>query len=184
MTRPARWPATLRLANGRTLWLRPIAAADAEPLRAGFGLLRPDEVRQRFLYALTELTPAMAERLTRPGADAFALVAAEPLPPGEALIGAVARVALDPAAPGRAEFAILVSRYVARMGLGTRMLTELIHWATARGAHTLCGLVLEHNHAMLALADRLGFRRERTDTPGVLRIVRTLTPADANDIAH
>ena len=168
------WPVTLTLANGRTLWLRPITAADAEPLRAGFGLLRPEEVRQRFLYALTELTPAMAARLTRPGADECALVAAEPLPPGEALIGAVARAALDPADRSRAEFAILVSRYVARMGLGTRMLDALMQWAAARGARTLCGLVLEHNHAMLALAARLGFRRERTDTPGVLRIVREL----------
>ncbi len=169
-----RWPLPITLRNGRTLWLRPIEAADAEPLRAGFSLLRPDEVRQRFLYALTELTPAMAVRLTRPGADEFALVAAEPLPAGEALIGAVARAALDPADATRAEFAILVSRYVARMGLGTRMLTELLHWASARGANTLCGLVLEHNQAMLALAAHLGFRRERTDTPGVLRIVRAL----------
>jgi RimJ/RimL family protein N-acetyltransferase len=176
MSAATHWPVTLRLANGRTLWLRPIEAADAEPLRAGFSLLSPNEVRQRFLYALTELTPAMAARLTQPGADAFALVAAEPLPPGEALIGAVARAALDPADRSRAEFAILVSRYVARMGLGTHLLNALIHWARQRGARTLCGLVLEHNHAMLALAQRLGFSRERTDTPGVLRIVRTLDP--------
>lgn len=172
----AHWPVTLTLGNGRTLWLRPIEAADAEPLRAGFALLRPDEVRQRFLYALTELTPAMAQRLTSPGANEFALVAAEPLPAGQALIGAVARAALDPADSTRAEFAILVSRYVARMGLGTRLVTELMHWAGGRGARSLCGLVLDHNHAMLALAAQLGFRRERTDSPGVLRIVRDLDP--------
>ena len=82
------WEESLRLDDGRELWLRPIQPADAEPLRHGFTLLHPEEIRMRFLHPMKELSPAMAhslcniDRRTR-----FALVAAEPLPPGEALIG-------------------------------------------------------------------------------------------------
>ena len=58
------WHERQRLPNGREVLIRPIRPEDAEPLRAGFGLLQPDEVRQRFLYAVKELTPEMAERFT------------------------------------------------------------------------------------------------------------------------
>ena len=89
--------------------IRPIRPVDADPLRAAFPLLQPEEVRQRFLHAMSELSPAMAERLTRPDPKGeFALVAAEPYPPGEALVGAVARAAIVPGTRDP-EFAILVS---------------------------------------------------------------------------
>ena len=79
--------------------IRPIRPDDAVPLRAGFPLLQPDEIRQRFLHAVKELTPEMADKLTRPDPRTeFAIVAAEPLPPGEALVGAVARVVDRPMA--------------------------------------------------------------------------------------
>ena len=91
------WHQELRLANGRQVLIRPIRPDDALPLRAGFTLLQPEEVRQRFLYALKELTPEMADRFCRPDPHTeFALVAAEPLPPGEALVGAVARASIVP----------------------------------------------------------------------------------------
>ena len=88
------------LRDGRVVWVRPIAPADAEPLRGAFSLLTPEDVRLRFLHALTELTPDMARMLTHlnPRTD-FALVAAEPLPPGEALILAVARASVASSMP-------------------------------------------------------------------------------------
>ena len=171
------WHERQRLPNGREVLIRPIRPEDAEPLRAGFGLLQPDEVRQRFLYAVKELTPEMAERFTRVNPKTeFALVAAEPLPPGEALVGAVARVAIDD--NGRdAEFAILVSRYIANMGLGRHLMRRLVRWAKGKRLERLCGDVLEHNQPMLALAESLGFRREAADSPGLVRIVLDLRPA-------
>lgn len=169
------WHERVRLPNGREVLIRPIRPQDAEPLRAGFSLLQPDEVRQRFLYALKELTPEMARRFTQidPRRE-FALVAAEPLPPGEALVGAVARAAIDDS--GRnAEFAILVSHFIAHMGLGRRLMTRLVKWARGRRLDTLYGDVLEHNHAMLALARSLGFERQHLqDTPGLVRVTLDL----------
>ena len=170
------WHEHLRLANGREVLIRPIRPADAAPLRQGFPLLEPDEIRQRFLHAVRELTPEMADKLSRPDAKReFALVAAEPLPPGEALVGAVARAALTDS--GReAEFAILVSHYIAGMGLGRHLMRRLVRWAKGRRLERLWGDVLEHNQPMLALAQSLGFRREPTQQAGLVRVVLDLQP--------
>lgn len=171
------WHEEVRLANGREVLIRPIRADDADPLRAAFDLLQPDEIRQRFLHTLTEMTPELARRLTQPNSRSeFALVAAEPLPPGEALIGAVARAAIQPDGQ-HAEFAILVSRYIAGMGLGRHLLRRIVRWAKGKRLQTLYGDVLESNQPMLALVESLGFRRETAGTPGLIRVVLELAPA-------
>lgn len=171
------WHEHLRLANGREVLIRPIRAEDAEPLRAGFALLKPDEVRQRFLHPVKELDPEYLRRLTRPDAKSeFVLVVAEPLPPGEAMVGAVARTSIDPQTR-QAEFAILVSRYVAGMGLGRHLMRRLVRWARSKKLQRLYGDVLENNQPMLALAKSLGFRNEHSDTPGLVRVVLDLAPA-------
>ncbi|GAB3374616.1 GNAT family N-acetyltransferase [Lysobacter rhizosphaerae] len=157
--------------------IRPIRPEDGEPLRAGFALLEPDEIRQRFLHAMKELSPEAAERLTHvnPRTE-FALVVAEPLPPGEALIGAVARVSMDQ--NGRdAEFAILVSRYIKHMGLGRYLMTRLVKWAKGKKLTRLYGDVLENNAPMLSLAQSLGFEREfRQESSGLVRVTLELKP--------
>ena len=171
------WHEMIRLPNGREVLIRPIRPDDAIPLRAGFPLLQPEEIRQRFLYAVKELTPEMAERLTRPDPRCeFAIVAAEPLPPGEALVGAVARVAIIDGTR-EAEFAILVSSFIAGMGMGRHLMRRLVRWGRGKKLERIHGDVLEHNQAMLALAQSLGFRRETADAPGLVRVVLDLKPA-------
>ena len=182
---PGAWREKLTLGNGRELVLRPIEAADAEALRNGFELLSAEEVRMRFLHPMRELPSSMAERLATPrrGKD-FALVAAENLPPGEALIGAVVRASLDD--DGRnAEFAILVSRFLGRQGLGRFLMKRLLHWARLKRLDSLYGDVLDENTAMLDLAQSLGFRREaRHLEPGVTRVRLTLRPAGDSNATH
>ncbi len=179
------WHERIRLANGREILIRPIRADDAEPLRASFALLQPEEVRQRFGHMVTELSPETVQRLTQPQPRTeFALVAAEPLPPGEALVGAVARAAITPGTRD-AEFAILVSRYVAGMGLGRHLMRRLVRWARGKKLDHLHGDVLEGNQPMLALLTSLGFRRESPATPGLVRVTLDLAasgerPAGAN----
>lgn len=159
------------LPNRREVLIRPIRPEDAEPIRASFGLLEPEEVRQRFLYSLKELTPEMAERFTRPNPKTeFALVAAEPLPPGEALVGAVARIAIDDNGKD-AEYAILVSHFIAQQGLGRYLMTRLVKWARGKKVERIYGDVFEHNVPMLELAESLGFQREfKQDAPGLVRV--------------
>lgn len=170
------WQEELRLPDGRVLWLRPIVPADAEPLRLGFPLLTPEEVRMRFLHPLTALTPEMARRLTHlDPRSQFAQVAAEPEPPGEALVGAVVRGAID-AGTRRADFAILVTRYLAGQGLGTLLMRQLLRWAKLKRLDAVFGDVLQENTAMLHLAQQLGFRRLAADEPGLVRIEKSLRP--------
>ena len=99
---------------------------------------------------------------------------AEPQPPGEALIGAVARVAITPGTR-EAEFAILVSHFISGMGLGRLLMLRLVRWARRKQLTRLYGDVLEHNTAMLGLAHSLGFHRETSDNPGLARITLNLT---------
>jgi RimJ/RimL family protein N-acetyltransferase len=173
------WHEQQRLPNGREVLIRPIRPDDAVPLRAAFPLLEPDELRDRFLHSMSELSPEMAERLTHPNPrNEFAIVVAEPLPPGEALVGAVARAAF---VPGRreAEFAILVSRFIANMGLGRHLMRRLVRWARGKELDRLYGDVMEHNQPMLDLAESMGFRQENGDAPGLVRVVLDLRPAQA-----
>lgn len=170
-----RWKERLTLANGRELWLRPIQPNDAGPIRGAFGLLNDEEIRRRFMHPIKELSADYLRHLTHPAPGReFVLVAAEPLPPGRALIGAVARTALDPD-DRSAEFALLVSRYVGGFGLGRLLLKRLISWARKRRLERIYGDVLEDNAPMLALADSLGFHREHLpDSAGLTRVVLPL----------
>jgi RimJ/RimL family protein N-acetyltransferase len=168
----APWTETLLLPNGRELLLRPIVPADARALREGFAVLSPEEVRARFLYPMAELGEGEAQRLA--GIDPareFALVAAEPLPPGEALVGAIVRANLDPDSPGDAEFALLVARPLSGQGLGTLLMRQVLSWARRRRLRRLHGTVLADNEVMLHLAHGLGFVRSHVHgEPGTLRI--------------
>ena len=169
------WHEHFRLPNGRELLIRPIRPEDAEPILGAFPLLGPEEVRHRFLYTLKELTPEMAYRLCHadPRSE-FALVAAESLLPGEALVGAVARTAIVPRTR-EAEFAILVSHFIAGQGLGRQLMRKLVKWARTKKLDRLYGDVLDHNHPMLQLAQSLNFKRQREeDTPGLVRMVLDL----------
>lgn len=165
----AAWTERVRLANGRELLLRPIDPRDAEALRTGFAVLTPEEVRMRFLHPMNELDVELARRLATPDrAHEFALVAAEPLPPGEALIGAVARASIT---GDDAEFALLVAHPLARFGLGAWMLRRVIDWARRKRVRRICGEVLVENQAMLGLAQAMGFSRAPVPgEPGIQRV--------------
>lgn len=183
------WHEHLQLASGRELLIRPVRPDDALPLRAGFDLLQPEEARNRFLYSLKELTPEMADRFVRPDPRReFVLVAAEPLPPGEALIGAVARTAIRDGG-NEADFTILVSHFVAGQGLGRHLMQRLVRWARGKQLERLHGEVLEHNQPMLLLAQSLGFQRQAGGADGVVRVVLELNAvnegaSDTNKPSH
>ena len=149
----------MRLADGRELWLRPVHPADAAPIAGAFELLAEDEVRKRYLHPVKALNLDYLTQLVNivPG-ESFAVVAAEPLPPGDALVGALARLTRDPGQDS-AEFAILVSHFVSGQGLGKALMRRLIEWAQAHGIHRIWGEVLDDNTAMIDLAQSLGFRR-------------------------
>lgn len=167
----------VRLADGRDLVIRPIRPEDAAPIAASFHLLHEDEIRRRFLHILKALSEEHLQQLTRPSAGTqFVVVAAEPLPAGEALVAAVARLARDTADGQRAEFGILVSHFVTGLGLGKLLLQRLIEWSRQAKVRELWGDVMDDNTAMLELAAKLGFHREAVlGYQGLIRITLRLS---------
>lgn len=175
-TRPERTE-VMRLPDRRELWLRPVHPADAAPIAGAFELLGEDEVRKRYLHPVKALNLDYLTQLVNivPG-ESFAVVAAEPLPPGEALVGALARLTRDPGKDS-AEFAILVSHFVARQGLGKALMLRLIEWAKAHRIRRIWGEVLDDNTAMIELALALGFRRETSmESANLLHVSLDLDP--------
>ncbi|MBS0212487.1 MAG: GNAT family N-acetyltransferase [Proteobacteria bacterium] len=164
----------LVLRDGRELLLRPIHPDDEAPIRGSFALLGSEEVRLRYLHPIKALGEDYLHRLTHPrrGRECV-LVLAEPLPPGQALVGAVARYVREQGATD-AEFAIIVSHFLAGQGLGYLLLSRLLSCARRRRLHSLHGDVLADNHAMLRLAAALGFVREAGEDPGIVRVRRVL----------
>jgi GNAT superfamily N-acetyltransferase len=162
----------VRLPDRRELVIRPICAEDAAPIAGAFQLLNEEEVRRRFLHVLKALSEAHLYQLTHPAAGTeFVVVASEPLPPGEALVPAVARLARDHDQPARAEFGLLVSHFVVGLGLGRLLLERLVEWSKRHGVRELWGDVMDDNTPMLELALRMGFHRETIlGSPGLIRI--------------
>lgn len=167
------WSEEVVLADGRALHIRPIRADDAEALRRGFSLLEPEEIRLRFMHPMRELTPELARRLsTIDTRSDFALIACEPPTHGQPSppIVAVVRASIQ-TDRRRAEYAIIVAHPFAGLGLGRHLMRRVIRWAQYRRLDEIFGDVLDENTAMLALADSLGFRRDRAPgEPGVIRV--------------
>lgn len=170
----APWQRWLEIEGERWL-LRPIDPADAEALREGFRQLSPEEVRQRFLHPLTELSPERARQLaTIDRRREFALVLAQPGPPGVSRLGAVARVAVDRES-GEGEFALIVGRPLSGRGVGTYLLCRLIEWCRRRKLPAIYGLALDDNAPMLTIANRLGFARSSLlGEPGIVLLRKVL----------
>ena len=168
----------MRLSDGRELWLRPVYPADAAPIAGAFELLGDDEIRRRYLHPVKALGLDYLMQLVNivPG-ESFAVVAAEPLPPGEALVGALARLTRDPGKDS-AEFAILVSHFVAGQGLGKALMRRLVEWAQAHGIRRIWGEVMDDNTAMIELALSVGFEREPSrESPNLLHVTLDLAPS-------
>ncbi|AXK72359.1 N-acetyltransferase [Lysobacter sp. TY2-98] len=167
------WHERHRLPNGREVLIRPIRPEDAEPLRAGFGLLEPEAARAP-LSGNRELSTNDADRLSRPNPRTeFTLVATDLDAPGEAVVAAIAYIHTD-AAAHEGDFTLLVSRFVAGMGMRRYLLTRVAKWARSRGLGVLRG-ELPQDADVLALAGTLGFRTvEGANDPSMARVALEL----------
>ena len=171
------WHEIFKAPSGHELLIRPIRPEDGAPLQAAFSLFGPEEIRDRFLQAVTELSPETTQRLTHPNPKTeITLVAAESLPAGEAVVGAVARASIIPGTR-EAEYAILISRFLIGQGLGRQLMRKLVKWARGKYLDRLYGYVAEDNVPMMQLAQSLGFQRvdnHPAAAPGLVRMVLEL----------
>lgn len=132
--------------------IRPLAAGDAEPVRAVFAGMSPWSRFLRFHAPVHRLSPAMLDRLVAVRPDRhLALVASV----GAADVG-IGRWIRDAEDDRRAEVALAVVDAYHRCGVGTLLLSRLAEGAAAAGVSELLLSVHPDNDAMLRLLGRLG----------------------------
>ena len=162
---------TIRMADGRTVLVRPIRPEDEPGFQKIFESLTPDEIRMRFLHPMNMLPHDQAARLTQIDYDReMALVIEGPDRAGvKALYGGV-RISADPDRE-KAEFAIMLRHDMMGLGLGPMLLRRIIDYARSRGIGEIFGEVLEENEAMLRLCRAFGFTiRAERDDPGIMYV--------------
>ncbi|MBW4049509.1 MAG: GNAT family N-acetyltransferase [Proteobacteria bacterium] len=164
----------VRIEDGRELVLRAIEADDVAAMQRCFARLSPQDIRRRFLHAMSELPGPMAERLCRIDKlleSAYVLMD-ESAKPAE--MRGVGRIYVDQATDS-AEFSVLVERDWTHLGLGALLMQHLVDDCRQRGLSELWGYVLMENRPMLKLCRELGFTlRLIPDEPGIELITLSL----------
>ncbi|MFI5401848.1 MAG: GNAT family N-acetyltransferase [Planctomycetota bacterium] len=170
---PARLETRWRLPDGTDVTIRPIRPEDAEIEQAFVRNLSPESRYLRFMRTLVELTPEMLARFTQIDYDReMAFVACIARDGRETEVG-VARYATNP--DGRTcEFAIVIADEWQGKGIGSRLMTELMRVARARGLKTMEGEVLASNTSMFELMRGLGFVVGSGEDPSVHVVTKEL----------
>lgn len=145
------------LADGSRVTIRAIGADDGPMLQSFVRRLSVRSRHFRFFSAIIELSAAQLDRLVNLDHRAGLVLVAINEQSADAPIIAEARCVLDHQG-NSAEFAIAVADEFQRRGLGMRLMKKLVAYALDNGIRRLFGEILVDNRAMLALAERLGFR--------------------------
>ena len=156
------------------LFLRGIRPDDVAALKRCFTRLSPEDIRRRFLHAMSELPDPMAHRLCNidPARETALVLMDESVTPAE--MRGVGRIYVDEAS-NSAEFSVLVEHDWTRRGLGALLMQRLVDDCRRRGLHEIWGYVLMENRPMLQLCRELGFeRRAVIDEPGTTQIALRL----------
>ncbi len=164
----------VRTQDGRQLVLRAIEPGDVAAMQRCFTRLSPEDIRRRFLHAMSELPAPMAQRLCRidPELETAYVLMDESLQPAE--MRGVGRIYVDEATDS-AEFSVLVERDWSRLGLGALLMQRLVDDSRRRKLAELWGYVLQENRPMLELCRELGFnQRMIPDEPGTALITLKL----------
>jgi acetyltransferase len=151
---PKEWERTIRLADGRAVFVRPVRPDDEDMFRAFFAKVTMEDLRLRFFAPLRDFSHQFIARLTQIDyARAIALIAIDPAH-GD-MLGAV-RLHADANFDG-GEYAILVRSDLKGRGLGWALMQIIIEYARWLGLKTIEGQVLRENTTMLAMCRDLGF---------------------------
>lgn len=163
---PAHRQDYLRAPDGSAITIRAIRPEDAEMEQAFVRRLSERSRYLRFMATMRELTREMLVRFTQIDYDReMALVAVTERDGQEVQIG-VARYTVAPDGES-CEFAVVVGDEHRGIGIGRRLMENLIAAARDRGLKAMEGETLANNEGMLGLAEHLGFTiRPSMDDPG------------------
>jgi L-amino acid N-acyltransferase YncA len=142
--------------GGTLITIRPISAADYDLEQEFVSGLSPATGYQRLMSARRPSAEEIRRFTDIDTAREMALIATTRVAGRERQIG-VARYVKDEAAPGDAEFAIVLADDWQGRGLGGKLLTSLFSAARANGVRRAVATTLSTNEGMLALARKMGF---------------------------
>jgi acetyltransferase len=145
-----------QLADGRDITIRPIRPEDAE-LDQRFIRGLSDKSRYfRFMGAVHELPETLLASLTQIDyGREMALIAVTENKGQDAALGVV-RYIVNPDG-NSCSFALAVADDIAGKGLGRKLMISIMDAARGQGLREIEGVVLNSNHRMLRLMNRLGF---------------------------
>jgi RimJ/RimL family protein N-acetyltransferase len=163
----------LRLADGRTVAIRPIRPDDADRLRAFDGALSEPSRRLRYHGWMPALSAEQATAMaTVDGVRRIALVAVAGHGSDTRLI-ADCRLYTQPGSDGRPEVAIAVADDHRNLGLGAALLRQLLAAAADASVRAVVAQVRYDNEIMMHLLRTLGFQRTAWEM-GVVTFTRYL----------
>lgn len=167
---PAHLARERRLADGRTVLIRPIRADDQALEQRFFESLSAQTRRLRFIKPVTAVNARLVHFFTHVDYERHLAFVCEH---AGRLVGE-ARYVANPGG-GSCEFGVVVADDWHRTGIARLLMDALIDAARACGMKTMEGLVLRDNHAMLRFVEKLGF--EISPEPherAIVRVVKNL----------
>jgi len=175
---------TLRLKNGRAVWIRPVRADDGGKMQ---DMVRGASLKtryHRFFYAAHELPTSMLSRFSEADPLHALTLLATVLESGEETVVGMAQYVADESGQ-RAEFAVMITDAWQRHGIARRMMQNLECIAQRAGVMQLHGEVLAENEAMQVLMTQMDYGLSgHADGPHLLRVRKTLfEPAACSPLA-
>ncbi len=161
--------------KGQKVLIRPVRAADEEPLQDLFYHLSDESTYQRFLQYKREHPNEEIRELVDLDLDRnMALVVLAGTDPSSELV-AICRYDVDPAT-GLADIAFVVKDEWQGKGIGTALMRRTAEIAKARGVRGFAADVLPNNRDMLGVFHRSGMTVLSELDRGVYRVVLTFEP--------
>ena len=163
-----------RLADGRTVLIRPIRAEDEPREHQFLDQLSGDTRRRRFMRYAFPQGDGLVHFFTHVDYDRHMAFVCEATVEGEPHLIGDARYMANP--DGRScEFGVVVADDWHHTGIAQLLMSELMRAARERGFATMEGLVLRDNADMLGFVSALGFAvQEMPEEPGLVRVVKRL----------
>jgi acetyltransferase len=170
---PAHLIDVLRLLDGRRVTIRPVLPQDAELHQDFVRGLSTASRHNRFMMAISELSPQLLRDLMNVDYRNHVALIAETFDDGREVEIGEARYVVDE--HGNAEFAVAIADAWQGFGLGGTLLQRLECHAAAAGIRRMVGDVFATNEAMKQLALRAGYRLDPdADAGWILRIAKDI----------
>lgn len=160
---PRTYERSLRLRDGRDIFVRPIIPSDAAELRWAAEHADADTLRSRFLGGHPQWTPELLAHLTTVDYDRrFALIAADASTGRGMAVARYERIDDDVA-----DVAVVVDRAWRRAGVATILIELLAVAALERGIRAFTAVYLAENRPVAALTELAGETGEQTIKQGL-----------------